>query len=63
MRVYKSEDSLRELAKVKTAAAAANRNRISVLLANKEIDRTLTVTHTLWAMLGVLPSMLILAIK
>jgi gentisate 1,2-dioxygenase len=53
--LYTSEDSLRELAKVKTAAAAANRNRISVLLANKEIDRTLTVTHTLWAMLGVLP--------
>jgi gentisate 1,2-dioxygenase len=53
--LYTSEDSLRELAKVKTAAAAANRSRISVLLANKEIDRTLTVTHTLWAMLGVLP--------
>jgi gentisate 1,2-dioxygenase len=53
--LYTSEDSLRELAKVRTAAKAANRNRISVLLANKEIDRTLTVTHTLWAMLGVLP--------
>ncbi|NOQ64766.1 MAG: cupin [Methyloprofundus sp.] len=53
--LYISEDSLRELDKVRKEAEAANRNRISVLLANKEIDQTLTVTHTLWAMLGVLP--------
>jgi len=53
--LYISEDSLRELDKVRKEADAANRSRISVLLANKEIDQTLTVTHTLWAMLGVLP--------
>ena len=28
---------------------------MSVLLANKEMDQTLTVTHTMWAMLGILP--------
>ena len=54
--LYTSEDALRELAKVRTEAEAANRSRISVLLANKAMDQTLTVTHTLWAMLGVLPA-------
>ena len=53
--LYTAEDSLRELAKVKKEAEAVNRSRISVLLANKAMDQTLTVTHTLWAMLGVLP--------
>lgn len=53
--LYTSEDSLRELDKVRKEADAVNRSRISVLLVNKEMDQTLTVTHTLWAMLGVLP--------
>ena len=53
--LYTSDDSLRELEKVRKEADAVNRSRISVLLANKEMDQTLTVTHTLWAMLGVLP--------
>jgi gentisate 1,2-dioxygenase len=53
--LYTSDDSLRELDKVKNEAGAVNRSRISVLLANKAMDQTLTVTHTLWAMLGVLP--------
>jgi gentisate 1,2-dioxygenase len=53
--LYTAEDSLRELDKVKSEAEAANRSRISVLLANRAMDQTLTVTHTLWAMLGVLP--------
>ncbi len=34
---------------------AQHRSRISVLLANRACDQTLTVTPTLWAMLGVLP--------
>ncbi|NOV32437.1 cupin [Methylomonas sp. ZR1] len=53
--LYSAADSLRELAAAQKAAEAVNRNRISVLLANKAMDQTLTVTHTLWAMLGVLP--------
>ncbi len=53
--LYTSEDSLKELDKVNKEANAINRSRISVLLANKEMDQTLTVTHTLWAMLGLLP--------
>jgi len=53
--LYTSENSLKELDKVNKEANAINRSRISVLLANKEMDQTLTVTHTLWAMLGLLP--------
>ena len=53
--LYTSEDSLRELNKVKQEAGTVDRNRVSILLANKAMDQTLTVTHTLWAMLGVLP--------
>jgi gentisate 1,2-dioxygenase len=53
--LFTSEDALRELDKVRNESNAVNRSRISVLLANKEMDQTLTVTHTLWAMLGVLP--------
>ncbi|HEY9757146.1 MAG TPA: hypothetical protein V6C97_18410 [Oculatellaceae cyanobacterium] len=53
--LYTSQDSLQKLAEVAAEADAVNRSRISVLLANDAMDQTLTVTHTLWAMLGVLP--------
>jgi gentisate 1,2-dioxygenase len=53
--LYTCEDALRELDKVQMEADAVNRSRISVLLANKAMDQTLTITHTLWAMLGILP--------
>ncbi|MEL7223634.1 MAG: cupin [Cyanobacteria bacterium J06576_12] len=52
--LYTSEASLKELDKVREEAKAVNRNRVSILLANKAMDQTLTVTHTLWAMLGVI---------
>ena len=44
-----------ELDRVAAAPDAAARNRISVLLGNAEQTQTLTVTHTLWAMLGLVP--------
>jgi gentisate 1,2-dioxygenase len=44
-----------ELDRVASAPDAASRNRISVLLGNVEQTQTLTVTHTLWAMIGLLP--------
>ena len=53
--LYTSETSLAELKKVQEEADAVKRSRVSVLLANKKMDQTLTITHTLWAMLGVLP--------
>lgn len=44
-----------ELAAVAAAPRAEDRNRLSVLLAGAAHPRTLTATHTLWAMFGLLP--------
>jgi gentisate 1,2-dioxygenase len=44
------------LAEVERDPAALGRSRVSVLLASTATPQTLTVTHTLWAMLGVLPA-------
>jgi gentisate 1,2-dioxygenase len=44
-----------ELAKVAADPAAERRNRVSILLANADQDQTLTATHVLWAMVGLLP--------
>lgn len=53
--LYTAEQCRRELAKVAQDPASADRNRVSVLLANKNFPATMTVTHTLWAMFGLLP--------
>jgi gentisate 1,2-dioxygenase len=45
-----------ELDRVASAPDAATRNRVSILLGNAEQTQTLTVTHTLWAMLGLVPA-------
>lgn len=47
--------AMAELEKVAADPHAVERSRVSVLLANACETQTLTVTHTLWAMLGVLP--------
>jgi len=44
-----------ELEKAKNDPNAAKRSRVSVLLANKNFDQTLTITHTLWSMFGIVP--------
>jgi gentisate 1,2-dioxygenase len=53
--LYTAEECQSELAKVAADPNATDRNRVSVLLANKNFPQTLTVTHTLWAMFGLLP--------
>jgi gentisate 1,2-dioxygenase len=53
--LYKAEDCERQLAMVAADPASKDRNRVSVLLANKNFPQTMTVTHTLWAMFGLLP--------
>jgi len=52
---YDAAASARRLAEVERHPDAATRNRVSILLGNASHHQTLTVTHTLWAMLGVLP--------
>jgi len=53
--LYKAEECQRELELVSKDPAAADRNRVSVLLGNKNFPQTMTITHTLWAMFGLLP--------
>ena len=52
---YAAATSRARLAEVERHPDAADRNRVSILLGNVAHPRTLTATHTLWAMLGVLP--------
>jgi gentisate 1,2-dioxygenase len=44
-----------ELEKAKNDPSAAKRSRVSVLLANKNFGQTMTITHTLWSMFGIVP--------
>lgn len=44
-----------ELDQLLADPSAARSNRLSVLLANADLPQSRTVTHTLWAMLGVVP--------
>ncbi|HTW06284.1 MAG TPA: cupin domain-containing protein [Acidimicrobiales bacterium] len=53
---YRRADAERALDQVAADPEAANRSRVSVLLANRALDQTLTVTHVLWAMFGLLPA-------
>lgn len=53
---YPAADAQRCLSEVAADPEAASRSRVSVLLANRAMDQTLTVTHVLWAMFGVLPA-------
>lgn len=45
-----------ELERVAAEPGAAQRSRISILLANANQTQTLTATHVLWAMYGVVPA-------
>ena len=53
---YDAATSGARLAEVAAHPDAGSRNRVSILLGNAAFPQTLTVTHTLWAMLGVLPA-------
>lgn len=54
--LYQHERENAELKKVEKSPEAAQKSRVSVLLANKNFPQTRTITHVLWAMFGVLPS-------
>ena len=45
-----------ELAQLLADPSSARSNRLSLLLANGDLPQSRTVTHTLWAMLGVVPA-------
>lgn len=53
--LYPREESRAALHEAAADALAAQRSRVSVLLTNTHFPQTLTITHVLWAMLGILP--------
>lgn len=53
--LYSCEEVRSELNKARNDPRASGRSRVSVLLANKTFDQTMTITHTLWTMFGVAP--------
>ncbi|MDQ6726185.1 MAG: cupin domain-containing protein [Actinomycetota bacterium] len=53
---FTAEAVREKLAEVASAPDADRKSRVSVLLNNRRFDQTLTATHTLWAMFGVLPA-------
>jgi gentisate 1,2-dioxygenase len=52
---FRRADAVAELENIASRPGANSKNRVSVLLANAAQEQTLTVTHVLWAMFGVLP--------
>ena len=54
--VYRSHALKQELEALAKCPSSAKSNRLSVLLANGDLPATRTVTHVLWAMLGLVPA-------
>ncbi|MDD4933825.1 MAG: cupin domain-containing protein [Methylacidiphilaceae bacterium] len=52
--LFRGEAIRAELEKATADPEAARRSRVSVLLANRRFPQTMTVTHCLWAMFGVI---------
>lgn len=52
--LYNAEECAEQLRKIAEDPAAPDRNRVSVLLGNKNFPQTMTATHTIWAMFGLL---------
>jgi gentisate 1,2-dioxygenase len=53
---FRRADLVAKLEDIATRPGANDKSRVSVLLANAEQEQTLTITHVLWAMFGVLPA-------
>ncbi|MGO9507808.1 MAG: cupin, partial [Mycobacterium sp.] len=49
-------DAVAKLEDIAARPGANDKSRVSVLLANTNQEQTLTITHVLWAMFGVLPA-------
>jgi gentisate 1,2-dioxygenase len=52
---FRRADAVAKLDEIASRPGANEKSRVSVLLANAEEDQTLTITHVLWAMFGILP--------
>jgi gentisate 1,2-dioxygenase len=52
---FQRADAVARLDEIASRPGANDKSRVSVLLANAAEEQTLTITHVLWAMLGLLP--------
>ena len=52
---FRRADVVAKLEDIAARPGANDKSRVSVLLANENQEQTLTITHVLWAMFGVLP--------
>jgi gentisate 1,2-dioxygenase len=52
---FRRDDAVTRLAEIASRPGANDKSRVSVLLANAAEEQTLTITHVLWAMFGLLP--------
>ena len=53
---FRRTDAVAKLEDIASRPGANDKSRVSVLLANAEEEQSLTITHVLWAMFGVLPA-------
>src|SRR3984957_7153102 len=53
---FRRSDAVAKLEEIASRPGANEKSRVSVLLANANQEQTLTITHVLWAMFGVLPA-------
>jgi gentisate 1,2-dioxygenase len=53
---FRRADAVTKLEDIAARPGANDKSRVSVLLANANQEQTLTITHVLWAMFGVLPA-------
>jgi gentisate 1,2-dioxygenase len=53
---FRRDDAVAKLEEIASRPGANDKSRVSVLLANANQQQTLTITHVLWAMFGVLPA-------
>lgn len=53
---FRRADAVAKLEDIASRPGANDKSRVSVLLANADQEQTLTITHVLWAMFGVLPA-------
>jgi gentisate 1,2-dioxygenase len=52
---FRRADAVARLDEIASRPGANDKSRVSVLLANSAQEQTLTITHVLWAMFGLLP--------
>jgi gentisate 1,2-dioxygenase len=53
---FRRGDAVARLEEIAARPGANDKSRVSVLLANARQEQTLTITHVLWAMFGLLPA-------